>query len=79
MAKKKADVLAKERDYFINGAPAKEAVYNEKGDLVAINCNATTTQIFHILCNFVLVGNSVVDYSRNKLNWMIKLSQTQDK
>ncbi len=35
MAKKKADVLAKERDYFINGAPAKEAVYNEKGDLVA--------------------------------------------
>ncbi|MDE6968085.1 MAG: DNA polymerase III subunit alpha [Clostridia bacterium] len=35
MAKKKADVLAKEREYFIYGAPAKEAVYNEKGDLVA--------------------------------------------
>lgn len=34
MAKKKADVLAKERDYFINGAPAKDAVYNDKGDLV---------------------------------------------
>ena len=35
MAKKKADVLAKERQYFIEGAPAKEAVYNDKGDLVA--------------------------------------------
>ena len=34
MAKKKADVLAKEREYFIYGAPAKEAVYNDKGDLV---------------------------------------------
>lgn len=35
MAKKKADVLAKERAYFIHGTPAKPAVYNEHGDLLS--------------------------------------------
>ena len=40
MSKKKADVLAKEREYFIYGAPAKEAEYNDKGDLVSPAQNA---------------------------------------
>ena len=64
MGKKKADVMAKERDIFINGAPAKDTVYNSDG---SVNTPAQTAvdgaikrgvseeianEIFDIMMNF---------------------------
>ena len=63
MGKKKADVMAKERAIFVNGAPAKEATYNSDGSLD----HPAELAVDGALSNGVpeVIGNEIFDIMMN--------------